>query len=199
MVKAILFLFLPVETPKFNPMKKLSLFCIVALVLSACTKQQLPVASYDIIPQPKEVQLNEEKPFELSPKTLVYYEAGLQREAQFLCEYVNDIMGYALNMQEMLGNETKGIVLQLAPADFDQAEAYEINITPKQIRVKGADAAGVFYGIQTLRKSLPTSPSERGAGGGIVNSPLPPSATGRTLPIAACTSILAVTTWTWTR
>ena len=136
-------------------MKKLSLFCIVVLVLPACTKQQLPVASYDIIPQPKEVQLNEEKPFELSPKTLVYYEAGLQREAQFLCEYVNDIMGYALNMQEMQGNETKGIVLQLAPADFDQAEAYEINITPKQIRVKGADAAGVFYGIQSLRKSLP--------------------------------------------
>ena len=140
-------------------------------MLSACTKQQLPVASYDIIPQPKEVQLNEEKPFELSPKTLVYYEAGLQREAQFLCEYVNDIMGYALNIQEMQGHETKGIVLQLAPADFEQAEAYEINITPKQIRVKGADAAGVFYGIQTLRKSLPTSPSERGAGGSYCQFP----------------------------
>ena len=139
-------------------MKKLSLFCIVVLVLPACTKQQLPVASYDIIPQPKEVQLNEEKPFELSPKTLVYYEAGLQREAQFLCEYVNDIMGYALNMQEMQGNETKGIVLQLAPADFDQAEAYEINIRPKQVTITGEDAAGVFYGVQTLRKSLPVSP-----------------------------------------
>ena len=79
-------------------MKELSLFCIAALLLSACNKQ-LPVASYDIIPQPKEVQLNEEKPFELSPNTLVYYETGLQREAQFLSEYVNDIMGYVLQMQ----------------------------------------------------------------------------------------------------
>ena len=134
-------------------MKKLSLFCFVALLLSACTKN-LPQASYDIIPQPKVVQLNEEKPFELGPKTVVYYEAGLQCEAQFLSEYVNDIMGSTLNVQEYQ-DQPDGIVLKLVPDDFDQAEAYEIDITPKQIQVKGADASGVFYGIQTLRKSLP--------------------------------------------
>ena len=155
-------------------MKKSILFlCLAALLLSACTKEQLPVANYDIIPQPKEVKLNEEKSFELSPKALVYYESGLQREARFLSEYVNDIMGFVMEIQEYQG-QTDGIVLKLSPDDFDQAEAYEINITPKQITIKGADTAGVFYGIQTLRKSLPlrctqsgdaSSPSERGAGG----------------------------------
>ena len=140
-------------------MKKLSLFIIAALITTACTKQQLPVANYDIIPQPKEVRLNEEKPFELSPKTVIHYEVGLQREAQFLSEYVDDIMGYGLVLQEIKGNETDGIVLKLSPADFNQAEAYEISITPKQVTVKGADAAGVFYGIQTLRKSLPIQTS----------------------------------------
>ena len=138
-------------------MKKLSLFIIAALIMTACTKQQLPVANYDIIPQPKEVRLDDGKPFELSPKTVIHYEAGLQREAQFLSEYVNDIMGYGLVFQEIKGNETDGIVLKLSPADFDQAEAYEINIMPKQVTIKGADAADVFYGIQTLRKSLPIS------------------------------------------
>ena len=135
-------------------MKKLSILVFVALLLSACTKEQPPQASYDIIPQPKAVQLNEEKPFDLGSKTVVYYEAGLQREAQFLSEYVNDIMGFAMNVQEHQG-QSDGIVLRIVPEDFDQAEAYEINITPKQITVKGADAAGVFYGIQTLRKSFP--------------------------------------------
>ena len=72
-------------------MKNLSKVLLAALILTACAKQQLPEANYDIIPQPKEVQLNDGKPFELSPKTIVYYEAGLQREAQFLSEYVNDI------------------------------------------------------------------------------------------------------------
>ncbi len=146
-------------------MKKLSLFIIAALIMTACTKQQLPVANYDIIPQPKEVRLDDGKPFELSPKTVIHYEAGLQREAQFLSEYVNDIMGYGLVLQEIKGNETDGIVLKLSPADFDQAEAYEICITPKQVTIKGADSAGVFYGIQTLRKSLPIPPLQRGVGG----------------------------------
>ena len=133
-------------------MKKLVLLCLAAMAFAACTKQ-LPQADYDVIPQPKEVQLNEEKPFELGPKTVVYYEVGLQREAQFLSEYVNDIMGYDLSVQEYQG-QSDGIVLKLVPDDFEQAEAYEIDIMPKQVIVKGADAAGVFYGVQTLRKSL---------------------------------------------
>ena len=136
-------------------MKKIFLFCIAALILSACTKQQLPVANYDIIPQPKEVRLNDNGAFVLSPKTVVYYEADLHREAQFLSEYVNDILGFGLKLKEMQGEKADGIVLKLAPADFGQAESYEISVTPKQVVIKGADAAGVFYGIQTLRKSLP--------------------------------------------
>ncbi len=145
-------------------MKKSILFlCLAALLLSACTNEQLPQANYDIIPQPKEVKLSEDpnKAFTLQEKTVVYYENGLQREAQFLSEYVNDILGFAMAVQEYQG-QPDGIVLKLVPEDFDQAEAYEINIAPKQVVIKGSDAAGVFYGIQTLRKSLPTSPSERG-------------------------------------
>ena len=154
-------------------MKKLSYLIVAALLLSACAKEQLPQANYGIIPQPKELALNEEKPFELSPKMVIRYEDGLQREAQFLSEYVNDIMGFAMDIQEYQ-SQTDGIVLKLSPDDFDQAEAYEINITPKQVIIQGADASGVFYGMQTLRKSLPlrctqsgdaSSPSERGAGG----------------------------------
>ena len=158
MVKAILFLFLLIETAKLMAMKKLFLFCIAALLLSACTKQQLPEANYNVIPLPKTVQLDEEKPFVLSPKTIIHYEAGLQREARFLSGYVNDLLGFYPKLKELQGTEADGIVLRLSPADFEQAEAYEISITPKQVNLKGADAAGVFYGIQTLRKSLPISP-----------------------------------------
>ena len=138
-------------------MKKLSLFITAALILTACTKQQLPVANYNVIPHPKEVQLNDGKPFELGPKTIIFYENGLQREAQFLSEYVNDIMGITLSVQGYQG-QSDGIMLKLDSENFDYSEAYEINVTPKQITITGADAAGVFYGIQTLRKSLPISP-----------------------------------------
>ena len=137
-------------------MKRLLLFCLAAMAFAACTKEQLPVADYDIIPQPKEVRLNEEKPFELNFKTVVYYEAGLEREAMFLSEYVSNILCIGLNQQEYHG-QTDGIVLNIVSEDFTQAEAYEINVTPKQVIIKGADAAGVFYGIQALRKSIPVS------------------------------------------
>ena len=140
---------------KINPkiMKKLYLLCLVTLLCAACT-QQLPEASYDIIPLPKEVQLTEEKPFVLQQSTTVYYEEGLQREAELLSEYMNDIMGYSLDLKEYQ-DQPDGIVLKLNPEDFEHSEAYEITVVPNQIVVKGADAAGVFYGIQTLRKSLP--------------------------------------------
>jgi len=155
MVKAILFLFLLLEKQKSCSMKRLFILFFSAVLLSACT-HQLPKADYNIIPQPKELRLSEDntKFFTLESQTPVYYESGLQREAQFLSEYVNDILHYGLNVQEYQG-QSDGIVLKVLPDSFSQAEAYEINITPKQIFVKGADASGVFYGVQTLRKSLP--------------------------------------------
>lgn len=151
MVKAILFLFLSFQND--STMKKTFLILCFAALFSACT-QQLPQASYDIIPQPKEVQLDDNGTFELSSKTMIYYEKELAREAHFLKEYVNDIRHVDLACEEYKG-QSKGIVLKLAPDYSEWAETYEISITPKQVIVQGSDAAGVFYGIQTLRKSLP--------------------------------------------
>ena len=125
---------------------------VAAMLLSACT-HQLPQANYDVIPQPKEVTLTEEKPFVLQSNTIVYYEDGLEREAEFFSEYVKDILGFELNLEK--GKSPSGILLTIVQNEFDRSEAYEISITPQQVVVKGADAAGVFYGIQTLRKSLP--------------------------------------------
>jgi hexosaminidase len=151
MVKAILFLFLSFQND--STMKKTFLILCFAALFSACT-QQLPQATYDIIPQPKEVQLDDNGTFELSTRTKIYFEKELAREAHFLKEYVNDIRHVDLACEEYKG-QSKGIVLKLAPDYSEWAETYEISITPKQVIVQGSDAAGVFYGIQTLRKSLP--------------------------------------------
>ena len=146
---------------KFNIyyMKKLfPLICLAVLMLTACN-EKLVEASYDIIPLPKEVQVNEGNAFILTPNVKVYYEAGnadMQRNAQFLTGYVKDILGFGLEIEEFEPETAKdGIVLLLCPDAFEETEAYRIEITSKQVMVSGSDAAGVFYGIQTLRKSLP--------------------------------------------
>ena len=137
---------------------KLFLLGIAVLLFTACN-QQIAEANYDVIPQPKEVNLNSDGHFLIAATTKVYYEEGLQREAEFLHEYVNEILGYPLQTMSFNGQD-RGIVLMITPEGFDKAEAYEINVTPKQVTIKGADAAGVFYGIQTLRKSLPIAPPD---------------------------------------
>ena len=130
---------------------------VAVMLLSACTQQRAE-ANYDVIPLPKEVKLNEEKPFVLDPNTIVYtVDEELMQEALLLSsEYAKDILSYELLCQYVYEGEPEdGILLKLDPEAFDHTEAYEISINPKQVVIKGADAAGVFYGIQTLRKSLP--------------------------------------------
>ena len=141
-------------------MRKNTLFLLGAaiLLLTACN-QQIAEADYDVIPQPKEVNLNSDGHFLIAATTKVYYEEGLQREAEFLNEYANEILGYPLQTVAYNGQD-RGIVLTITPEEFDKAEAYEIDVTPQRVTIKGADAAGVFYGIQTLRKSLPIAPPD---------------------------------------
>ena len=139
-------------------MKKLYIICLAVLMFSACN-QQIAEADYDVIPQPKEVNLNSDGHFLIAATTKVYYEEGLQREAEFLNEYANEILGYPLQTVAYNGQD-RGIVLTITPEEFDKAEAYEIDVTPQRVTIKGADAAGVFYGIQTLRKSLPIAPPD---------------------------------------
>ena len=139
-------------------MKRLfPLFCMVALLLTACN-EKLAEANYDVIPIPKEVMYGEDDAFVLTPNVTEYYEAGntdLQRNAEFLSSYVKDLLGFSLQVQEQNQDVDNGIVLSTSPDAFDETEAYQIDITKNQIVVLGSDAAGVFYGIQTLRKSLP--------------------------------------------
>lgn len=138
--------------------KYLTQMIAVALFLTACNNQPLPEATYDVIPLPKDVQMEAEGHFVLDAKTKVYYpqeNEDLRRNAEFLSQYVNDILHFDLEVCPMQGDELDGICLLTTPGYFIEEESYEMKVTPEQVLITGEDAAGVFYGIQTLRKSLP--------------------------------------------
>lgn len=134
-------------------MKKL-IFSLVTLCLMAC-KGTEPVIHYEVIPLPQSISYTHQKPFELDAQTVITYPQGdalLQRNAQFLASYLKEITGLTLTTEPNV-NSAKVIRLK-ADLKKPNQEAYQLTVASEQITIDGASPAGVFYGIQTLRKSI---------------------------------------------
>lgn len=111
---------------------------------------------YQVVPLPQEVTVTEGSAFVLNAGVKIYYPAGnseMAANAQFLSDYVKELTGFGLTAAE---GEGKGIVLAL-DSSIDNPEGYRMQVDGKQITITGATPAGVFYGIQTLRKSIPAN------------------------------------------
>ena len=111
---------------------------------------------YQVVPLPQEVTVTEGSAFVLNSSVKVYYPAGnseMAANAQFLSDYVKELTGFGLTAAE---GEGKGIVLAL-DSSIDNPEGYRMQVDGSQITITGATPAGVFYGIQTLRKSIPAN------------------------------------------
>ena len=134
-------------------MKKL-IFSLVTLCLMAC-KGTEPVIHYEVIPLPQSISYTHQKPFELDAQTVITYPQGdalLQRNAQFLASYLKEITGLILTTEP---NVNSGKVIRLkTDLKKPNQEAYQLTVASEQITIDGASPAGVFYGIQTLRKSI---------------------------------------------
>lgn len=113
----------------------------------------LPRVDYNVIPQPQRVEMTAAKPFVLDKSVKVYYETGLQTESDFLRTYIKDMTGIMLR-QSCASYSDKGIVLRIN-TDIEGEEAYRISVSKRCVLLEGRTSAGVFYAVQTLRKSLP--------------------------------------------
>lgn len=114
-------------------------------------------ADYNIIPLPQQITLSKSKPFLLQPSTQIICssaEEAMQRNAGFMKEYIQETTGLTLNVINGGKVKSPSIILNLDPK-IKGEEAYKLVVTPSKIVISGKTAAGVFYGIQTLRKSLP--------------------------------------------
>ena len=129
----------------------------LALACASCTAEK--EANYQVIPLPQEVSLTQGNPFKLNENVLIAYpenNALLQRNAEFLSEYIRQSTGYAPKTKAIAAGEQvkNAITLGLDP-DIANKEGYVLTTTPEGISINGQTENGVFYGIQTLRKSIP--------------------------------------------
>lgn len=140
-------------------MRKLLLLLAVGILAACGDKKQ--TASYSVIPLPQEINLTQGEPFVLNDKVVVAYPAGnllLKRNAEFLSEYVEQAVGHPLKTKAMAEGEKSANAITLAlNSEIENEEGYRIVTAEEGVRIEGKTENGVFYGIQTLRKSVPAS------------------------------------------
>ena len=130
-------------------------FILLACAVIPCLAAPVITADYNVVPLPNSVTMTGGEPFELTPSTTVAYPEGnkdMERNAQFLARYVNDATRMTLSV--VPGKAKKGIRLVL-DKKVSGEEAYTIMVDKKGVTIAGSTPKGVFYGVQTLRKSLP--------------------------------------------
>ena len=114
-------------------------------------------ANYNVVPLPKSVVMAKGKPFNLTSATTIVYEGTnpeMKRNARFLSEYIQQVSGIRTSLLDKRDKNAAAIVLTIDPK-VTGAEAYRLSVNNKQVTIAASTPAGVFYGIQTLRKSLP--------------------------------------------
>ena len=124
----------------------------VAMMLLFCAPQ-VQAVNYEVVPLPQEIELQKGEPFLLSADVQIWAGDGLQCEAEFLQTYLKDVTGLSLSVSPKKEKKIRYIELSVSPKVTEQ-EGYVLTVQKKGIAITGGSAAGVFYGIQTLRKSL---------------------------------------------
>ena len=123
--------------------------------LIACN-DNTPTANYQVVPLPQEITITEGTNFTLDETVAIAYQGdeAMKQNATFLAEYIKEKVGLDLPITNQSSN--KAIRLSVENSG-DNPEGYQLTVSADGIAIIGASPAGVFYGIQTLRKALPVT------------------------------------------
>ncbi|HKG07544.1 MAG TPA: family 20 glycosylhydrolase [Pedobacter sp.] len=127
--------------------KKLAVLCLFVMNTISVAAQM------NIIPLPKSITENSDV-FTLSPDAKIYYEPGLEAQADLLSAALAPATGFEL---KIIAAKTlqKGIVLKFDKTLAGSREGYKLNVNNDAIVLSASTAAGVFYGTQTLMQLFP--------------------------------------------
>lgn len=138
--------------------KKLHLLIILSLLLLSCGDggNGTAEADYRVVPLPDQIEMADGESFRLNGSTKILYPEGnekMERNASFLSDYLE--LSTGIRPKTTTAVEEQNAVILSIGLQHENPEAYRIQIDRETIRIEGASEAAVFYGIQTLRKSVP--------------------------------------------
>ena len=111
------------------------------------------IADYGVVPMPQRIEMQRDDSFVLNGDVQILAGEGLQQEATFLQTYLKELEGLSLPIVQKRQKKVNYIELTLSPKVVEP-EGYVLTVRKNGVTITGGSAAGVFYGIQTLRKSL---------------------------------------------
>jgi len=145
---------------------------MLAVMFQSCSEKiETDLTQTAFIPKPVSISAAGDA-FKLNKGTVIHYQEGiegLEFTAKILANALNERTGFSLNQvsgalttdQAMVLTEVvntvpkRGIFLSVSDEDIMNKEGYELTIGKELITIKGADAAGCFFGVQTLLQTLP--------------------------------------------
>lgn len=129
-----------------------TIFALAALA-AACSERPAAEADYYVVPLPAEINLADAGAFRMSPDTrLVATDSAQMVNARLFAGYVETLTGFRPEITAEAPR--KNYIRLAATAGCAKPESYTISVTADSVVVDGADAAGTFYGLQTLRKAI---------------------------------------------
>jgi hexosaminidase len=132
-------------------MKKtiLALVCLLAIATKVSAQTY-----YEVVPLPQSIEMQKGESFTLwNDLVQILAPETLKVEAEFLQAYLKDITGATPPLAQKREKGKSYIELSVSPK-VTESEGYVLTINKKGISIAGGSAAGVFYGIQTLRKAV---------------------------------------------
>ena len=157
----------------------------IPLFVTAGSPVQAPPPS--IVPWPADVRLHSGE-FVLDAETRVVVSdpsvVELRRLAAYLTRPIREATGLPLELVSITGPRPPNTILLTVDRDsatggvaqpdgsnaYERDESYRLQVDPDGVTLSAATAAGIFYGIQTLRQLLPPAATRIVGGGSGVNS-----------------------------
>lgn len=135
---------------------------IATLLCTTVPKLQAQSANFHVVPLPKVVRSTQAGDFTLNARTLICYPQGnkqLKQQATMLANYIKQATGLQLSTTTLAAQ--RNCIKLSNVLRHTNPEAYTIRVNSDMVLVDGASAAGCFYGVQTLRKALPTGVAQQ--------------------------------------
>lgn len=134
-------------------MKKIMFLLLLLTAVNAMKAQEI-----SIIPQPASMSIGKGQ-LTINQKNQIHlWGYGLEKNAEFLHDYIKKMYGISLKINKEKKTITKGdIVLNFDKIEHPIAGAYHLTVTDEKVYIGGDNSTGVFYGIQSLIQLLPTA------------------------------------------